>query len=64
MSPYNPADRRRKELARERAKHRECPGCGELMDECRCRNSNPLRAFDIDAPERAITIHLDKDDDE
>lgn len=61
MSPYNPADRRRKELARERAKHRECPGCGELMDECMCRN--PLNAFTIDAPDRRIDIHLDREDD-
>lgn len=63
MSPYRPAARRWRELE-QRHKHRACPcGCGELADECQS-GSNPLAAFDIDDPERAINIHLLPEDDE
>lgn len=65
MSPYRPAARRWRELERERAhKHRDCPcGCGEMADEC-MSGRVPLAAFDIDAPERAINIHLDDEQDD
>jgi len=62
MSPYRPAARRWRELEQARHKHRDCPcGCGEMADEC-MSGRNPLAAFDIDAPERAIHIHLNDED--
>jgi hypothetical protein len=49
----------------QRHKHRDCPcGCGELADECAGPSRNPLAPFDIDAPERAIRIHLDDETDD
>lgn len=45
--------------------HPPCPcGCGELADECAGPNPNPLGSLRIEAPERALHIYLDKDDDE
>ena len=62
---YTPADRRRRELARTKAKHAECTRCGELVDECVCRSRDPLSIFDRSAPSRTVVIvpgHGEDDD--